>query len=50
PIITEVSDYTDGLHTFPPAAKLGYECVTDISYIPLNIQQKKICLQTSLPG
>ncbi|KAL3873717.1 hypothetical protein ACJMK2_036807, partial [Sinanodonta woodiana] len=53
PTVTEVSDYTDGLHIFPPASKLGYECVTDISYIPrkdMEGQQKKICLQTSLPG
>ncbi|KAL3873701.1 hypothetical protein ACJMK2_036791, partial [Sinanodonta woodiana] len=53
PTISEVYNNTSGLHIFSPSARMQYDCVTDVSYIPpkeMEGQQRKICLQESLPG
>ncbi|KAL3873680.1 hypothetical protein ACJMK2_036772 [Sinanodonta woodiana] len=53
PTVTEVSDYTTGLHIFSPASRLEYHCVTEVSYVPpkeVEGQQTRICLQAYLPG
>ncbi|KAL3873700.1 hypothetical protein ACJMK2_036790, partial [Sinanodonta woodiana] len=53
PTISEVYNNTPGLHIFSPSARMQYDCVTDVSYIPpkeMEGQQRKVCLQESLPG
>ncbi|KAL3873713.1 hypothetical protein ACJMK2_036803, partial [Sinanodonta woodiana] len=53
PTVSQVSDYTAGLHIFSPASSLDHDCVTDVSYIPpkeIEGHQRRICFQASLPG